>query len=201
MSADGLLPLPVVDALELDAGRRDLLRPGEAVADRNGHERRLPRWFYEVESFKKARETRLSEHFTLHELMVVDVREAAPLRRWPRYVPCAVTLLGAHLELVRQAAGTLVWVAANGGYRSPAHALTRPGSPHGWGTAANLYRVGDEYLDTQEKIERLAEKVARVAPGLWIRPWGQEEGLADDHLHVDLGYARLTPRGHDDDAC
>lgn len=201
MSASGRLPLPVVDALELDEARRAALRPGEVRVDGDGCRRRLPRWFYEVGSWQTARDTRLSEHFTLHELMVVDVREAEAARRWPRYVPCAVTVLGAHLELLRQAAGTLVWVAANGGYRSPAHASGgEVASPHSWGTAANVYRVGDEYLDTRERIERFADLAARVAPGLWARPYGHDPGFADDHLHLDVGWVRLTPRGHDDPA-
>ena len=200
MSGPGMLPLPVVDARELDEARRAALRPGEVLRDGDGCERRLPVWFYEVASWRTAQDTRLSEHFTLHEVMTVDVREAEPIRSWPRYVPCAVTLLAAPLELLRQAAGTLVWVAANGGYRSPGHALVDRATPHCWGTAANVYRVGDEYLDTQEKIERFARMATKAAPGLWARPWGHDRGFADDHLHLDVGYPRLTPPGHDDDA-
>lgn len=195
----GSLPLPVVDALELDEARRAALRPGEVLRDRDGHARRLPRFFYEVASWEEARVTPLAEHFTLHELMVVDVREAAELRAFPRYVPCAVTLLGAHLELLRQAAGTLVWIAANGGYRSPSHALVDHASPHCWGTAANVYRIGDDWLDSREKIERWSEVAARVVPASWVRPWGHERGFADDHLHLDLGWVRLTPRDRDEE--
>lgn len=194
-----MLPLPLVDARELDEERRAALRPGETLRDADGCVRVLPVWFYEVASWQIATDTRVSEHFTLHELMTVDVREAEAARRWPRYVPCAVTLLAAHLELLRQAAGTLVWVAANGGYRSPGHRLVDRATPHCWGTAANLYRIGDEYVDTQDRIERFASMATRVAPGLWARPYGHERGFADDHLHLDVGYPRLTPRGHDDD--
>lgn len=198
MSDPGTLPLPRVDARELDEERRAALRPGERLRDADGCVRVLPVWFYEVASWQTARETRLSEHFTLHELMTVDVREAKAARRWPRYVPCAVTLLAAHLELLRQAAGTLVWVAANGGYRSPGHGLVDRATPHCWAAAANLYRIGDDYVEDQERIERFAAMARRVAPGLWVRPYGHERGFADDHLHVDVGYPRLTPRGHDD---
>lgn len=194
----GRLPLPVVDALDLDPDRRAALRPGGLLRDRGGRAHRLPRFFYEVESWDAARATRVAEHFTLHELMVVDVREAAVLRRFPRYVPCAAVLLAAHLELLRRAAGTLVWIAANGGYRSPSHALTDHASPHCWGTAANVYRIGDEHVDTQAAIERWGETATRVAPALWARPWGHERGFADDHLHLDIGYARLTPRDADE---
>ena len=131
--------------------------------------------------------------------MTVDVREAEAARRWPRYVPLAVTMLAAHLELLRQAAGTLVWIAANGGYRSPSHRLVDAATPHCWGTAANVYRVGDEYLDDQASIERVAATATRAAPALWTRPYGRDRGFADDHLHLDLGYPRLTPPGHDED--
>lgn len=196
MSAPGLLPLPLVDACELPGEVRDVLRPGGVMAERDGTPHALPRWFYEVDSWKTACDTRLAEHFTLHELLELDVREAPPLRRFPRYVPLAVTALAAHLELLRQAVGTVVRIAANGGYRSPSHRLSDHASTHCWGTAANIYKIGDEYLDTQEKIEKYAEVARRVAPALWIRPYGQEKDFADDHLHVDIGYVRVTPRGH-----
>ena len=86
----------------------------------------------------------LTPNFGLWEFIDVDVREAEPLRRFPRYVPCAVTLLARALERFRDHVGTFVHVAANGGYRSPAHALTAHASPHCWGTAANIYRIGDD---------------------------------------------------------
>ena len=194
----GLLPLPVVDATCLGSERRQALRPGEAFAATPGERHRLPRWFYEVDSWNTALETRLSEHFTLSELMTVDVREAPEVRRWPRYVPLGVTLLAAHLELFRQAVGTYVHVAANGGYRSPAHRLSRHASLHCWGTAANVYRIGDRYLDDRETIERFQALAARVLPAVWIRHYGHDRGCADDHLHLDIGYVRLSPRGQDD---
>jgi hypothetical protein len=188
-----------VDACTLDETRRALLRPDQPCADREGRVHRLPRWFYRVDSWQIALKTQVTEHFALSELMTLDVREAQGLRVFPRYVPCAVTLLSAHLEVFRQAVGTLVYVAANGGYRSPSHALSDHASPHCWGTAANVYRIGDEYLDSQERIERYAKVVARVLPAVWTRPYGSDKGFADDHLHLDIGYARLTPRGCDDD--
>jgi hypothetical protein len=188
----GLLTLPIVDALELDPHRRELLRPDAVVSDGAG-ERRLPRYFYEVDSWQTALNVRLTENFTLHELMGVDVREAQPLRIFPRYVPCAVTLLAAHLEIFRQKVGTFVHVAANGGYRSPAHRLSRAESTHCWATAANIYKVGDEYLDSQEQIERFARVFQRLLPSVWVRPYGHKRGAADDHLHVDVGYAVLVP--------
>ena len=38
----------------------------------------------------------------------------------------------------------------------------------------------------------------KVSPAFWIRPFGHVKGFADDHLHLDVGYAVLTPRGRDD---
>ena len=198
MSPDGLLPLPLVDGCELDEKLRAALQPGEWMEDRSGVAHQLPRWFYEVDSWDTATRTPVAEHFTLHEFMGVDVRESDVVRLFPRYIPTTVTLLAANLELLRQSVGTYVWIAANGGYRSPSHRLTDHASPHCWGTAANIYRVGDEWLDTQERIERFAAVARRVAPGLWLRPYGHEKGFADDHLHVDIGYTRQTPRGQDD---
>jgi hypothetical protein len=195
---DDRLGLPIVDGLALDEEHRTLLRPDETMPDAKGCLHRLPRWFFKVESWQKARETRLAEHFTLHELMTVDVREAPELRRFPRFIPCAVTLLAGHLELLRQAVGAPVWIAANGGYRSPRHRLSTDASIHCWGTAANVYRIGDEFLDSKEKIERFAAVAARVSSAFWIRPYGLERGFADDHLHLDVGYLRLTPRGFAD---
>jgi hypothetical protein len=190
----------VIDAAKLDSSRRALLRPDELVADREGRARRLPLYFYEVDSWQTALNTQVAEHFTLSEFMGVDVREAQPLRIFPRYVPCTVVLLAAHMELLRQTFGTYIYVAANGGYRSPAHRLVDYASPHCWGTAANIYRVGDDFLDTQEKIEKFGRYAARVLPGAWLRPYGTSKGFADDHVHLDLGYVRYTPRCGDDES-
>ena len=195
------LPLRVVDGYALDPELRRALRPGELVADREGRLRRLPRFFYEVDSWQTARETYLSPHFALWEFISVDVREAEAHRGFPRYVPCAVTLLAAHLEVFRERVKTYVRITANGGYRTPAHAHSTHASPHCWGTAANIYRIGDEYLDDQEKIERFGAIATKALPALWARPYGRTVGLADDHLHLDLGYVTLVPRnapGEDD---
>ena len=195
------LALRTVDGCALDAELRRVLRPGELLVDRDGRPRRLPRFFYEVDSWQTARETYLSPHFALWELISVDVREAEAQRGFPRYVPCAVALLAAHLEVFRERVKTYVRIAANGGYRTPAHALSTHASTHCWGTAANVYRIGDEYLDDREKIERFGAIATKALPALWARPYGHTIGLADDHLHLDLGYVTLVPRdapGEDD---
>ena len=192
------LPLPLIHGDELPPELRQVLRPGEPLQDRSGAARVLPSSFMRVDSWSQALETQLSPHFTLSELMGVDVREAPLARAFPRYVPCALVLLAAGLELFRLEVGTYVHVAANGGYRSPGHALSRHASRHCWGTAANIYRIGDTYLDTREEIEKYAAIARRVIPGVWIRPFGQEDGEADDHLHLDIGYTVFDPVNGED---
>lgn len=187
------LPLPLVLANELSPELREVLRPGETLHDRIGVARVLPSSFLRVDSWKRAVETPLTAHFNLWELIGVDVREAPLARSFPRHVPCALVLLAAALELFRVEVGTYVHVAANGGYRSPGHALSRHASRHCWGTAANIYRIGDSYLDTREEIEKYAAIARRVIPGVWVRPYGQEDGEADDHLHLDIGYTVFDP--------
>jgi hypothetical protein len=192
--------LAIVDGLRLPAEHRELLRPNEVMRTRNGDAHRLPRFFYAVESSDVAVQTLLTPHFGLWELTEVDLYEAPLLRKYPRYVPCGVTVLAAALEVLRAEIGAPVRVAANGGYRSPAHALSKSGSPHCWGTAANVFRIGSDYLDSEEKIQRYAAVVSRTIAGCWTRPFGSEAGLADDHLHIDLGYVRVTPRGLTEEA-
>lgn len=187
------LPLPLVRANGLPDDVRELLRPGQALRDRAGQARVLPSSFLRVDSWQQALETDLTAHFKAWELIGVDVREAPLARSFPRYVPCALLLLASALELFRLEVGTYVHVAANGGYRSPGHALSRHASRHCWGTAANIYRIGDTWLDSREEIGKYAAIARRVIPGVWVRPYGQEDGQADDHLHIDLGYTLFDP--------
>jgi hypothetical protein len=186
-----MLPLVLGDDLPREV--QQVLRPGETRRDRSGAARVLPSSFLRVDSWNQARETLLTPHFALWELIGVDVREAPLVRSFPRYVPCALVLLAAGLELFRLEVGAPVHVAANGGYRSPGHALSRHASRHCWGTAANIYRIGDTYLDSREEIEKYAAIARRVIPGVWVRPFGQEDGEADDHLHIDIGYTVFDP--------
>ena len=185
--------LKVVDALHLEPGIRGALRPGGMLRDRDGHARRLPRFFYQVDSWEAALATQLTPHFGLWEFMDVDVREAAPLRHFPRYIPCVVSLIAVQLELFRLQVGTIVRIAANGAYRSPAHALTRDASRHCWGTAVNVYRIGDEYLTDQALVDKYNDVALKTLPGVWVRPFGHGAGEADDHIHLDFGYATLVP--------
>lgn len=186
--------LKVVDGHQLSDAYRAALRPGDVVSDAMGRKRELPRYFYEIPSWDVAMKVELLENFCLWEFIQVDVREAEVLRRFPRYVPCAITLLGVCLQRFRERVGSLIHISANGGYRSPCHGLSRYASPHSWATAANIYRIGDTYLDNQKDIERFGLMAQEVLPGVWTRPYGEEAGFAEDHLHLDIGYVTTVPR-------
>jgi hypothetical protein len=193
MTAD---TLHAVDGLNLPEEFRALLRPGEAETDSDGKVRHLPRFFYEIHSWQEAHDIRLAPHFTLAELMLVDCREARLLlNEFPHYVPCAVALLAMVLEDFRREVDAPVFISANGGYRSPAHQIGVGKSIHHWGTAANIYRVGDTFLSDQRSIEKYGTIAASLSPAVFVSPFGSELGETDDHLHIDLGFATLTPRG------
>jgi hypothetical protein len=188
--------MKIVDGLTLSAEHRALLRPGEMLEVSPTEVHRLPRFFYEIESWAHAKDTQLTPHFTLSELITVDCREAdVLLHGFPHYVPCAVTVLARYLEDFRERVDAPVCVAVNGGYRSPAHRLTGKPSPHMWATAANIFRIGETWLDSQKAIERHARIAESLGPEVYVRPYGPEPGETDDHLHVDLGYLLSTPRG------
>ncbi len=195
--------LPVVDGLRLPSDVRALLRPDELVSDRTGRAHRLPRFFYEVRSWSQARELLLTPHVRLSELLVVDCQEASRLlEEFPHYVPCAVGLLARLLEDFRvRVGGQPIFVAANGGYRSPAHRLSASAvNPHNWAAAADVYRIGDTFLNTQSAIEKYAALARELAPEVNALPYGHQPGESDDHLHLDLGYLHLVPGSCDEAA-
>jgi Peptidase M15 len=184
-----------IDGLRLAEEYRALLRPGEREAGANGTVHRLPRFFYEIGSWEEAREIRLAPHFTLAELMFVDCREARLLLSpFPHYVPCAILLLARFLEDFRREVDAPVFISANGGYRSPAHQIGGAKSIHAWGTAANIYRIGDTFVCDARSNERYRTIAASLSSTVFVRAFGREKGQTSDHLHIDLGYARLTPR-------
>jgi hypothetical protein len=186
--------LPVIDGLRLAPELRALLRPDELVPDRGGRMHRLPRFFYEVRSWSQAKELALTPHLRLSELMLVDCHEAPRLlEEFPHYVPCAVVLLARMLEDFRQRAGASVYVAANGGYRSPAHRLSTPANVHNWATAADIYRVGDTWLNTPAAIDKFGALARDLGLEVQVLPYGHRCGETDDHLHLDLGYAHAVP--------
>jgi hypothetical protein len=183
--------LKAIDGLKLSAEHRAALRPGEAVTDAEGRIHHLPRFFYEVPSWEEAHSLRVSSHFALSELITVDSREAELLlRTFPHHVPCAILALARYLEDFRREVDAPVFISANGGYRSPSHRINRGLSLHSWGTAADIYRVGDTYLDDEKSIARYAGIAASLGAEVSVRPY--QEG--DDHLQVDLGYLTLVPR-------
>src|SRR5438034_10884592 len=182
------------DGLNLPQEYRALLRPGETETDLRGNVHRLPRFFYEIGSWQEAHEIRLAPHFTLAELMLVDCREARLLlSQFPHYVPCAIVLLAKFLEDFRREADAPVFVSANGGYRSPAHQTGGAKSIHAWGTAANIYRIGDTWLSDAKSIQKFGSIAASLSPDVFVRPFGPQRGQTDDHLHIDLGCVSLTP--------
>jgi hypothetical protein len=187
--------LKVVDAFDLDDELRSILKPGEMIRDAQGRRHRLPRYFYEVPSHEIALRARLTAHFGLNEFTLVDLKEAPRLQDFPRYVPCAVRTLAFYLEQFRTACGASVHIAVNGGYRSPAHKLSLGATPHMWGTAADVYRIGSSILKTKEAIEKFNEVAEDLSDDLHVLPYGHVTGTnADDHVHLDLGYLTLIPR-------
>jgi hypothetical protein len=193
--AGELNALKVVDAFDLDDELRGILKPGEMVRDTQGRRHRLPRYFYEIPSHDHAMRTRLTPHFGLNEFILTDLKEHARLQRYPRYVPCAVRILSFYLEQFRIAAGASVHIAVNGGYRSPSHKLAQNATPHMWGTAADVFRIGTTILKTQETIDKYNEIAEELSDEIHILPYGHVTGKnADDHVHLDLGYITLIPR-------
>jgi hypothetical protein len=186
--------LKVVDGFDLDPEVRALLKPAQLVEDKQGHRHRLPRYFYEVPSHQAGVDIRLTPRFGLNEFLLVDLKEAARLRQYPRYIPCAVRVLAFYLERLREAVGAQVHVAVNGGYRSPSHKLAVGASPHMWATAADLYKIGATVLRERATIETYNRVAEEISDDLWIMPYGHELGQADDHIHLDLGYLTVVPR-------
>lgn len=187
--------IKVVDAFDLDDELRSLLKPGEMVRDEQGRRHRLPRYFYEIPTHDAAMQIRLTQHFGLNEFILVDLKEAQRLQQYPLYVPCAVRLMAFFLEQFRTAAGGSVHIAVNGGYRSPAHRMALHGSPHMWGTAADVYRIGSNILKTKELIDHFNDVAEELSDDVTVMPYGHETGKnVDDHIHIDLGYVLVIPR-------
>lgn len=187
--------LKVVDAFDLDDELRAILKPGEMVRDAQGRRHRLPRYFYEIPSKEAAMATRLTPHFAINEFILSDLKEATRLQQYPRYIPCATRILAFYLEQFRTACGASVHIAVNGGYRSPSHKLSLNATPHMWGTAADVYRIGSNIIKTKESIEKYNEIAEDLSDEVNVLPYGHVTGRnADDHVHLDLGYITLVPR-------
>jgi CubicO group peptidase (beta-lactamase class C family) len=190
-----LEPLKVIDGLLLPPETRALLRPGELVKDAQGRSHRLPRYFLEIGSWEEAKQRQAVPHFSYSELLVVDCREADTLlNTFPHYVPCAVGVLAQYLERFREAVGERVFIATNGGYRSPAHRSEARGpGAHCWACAADIYRIGDVYLDDEKSIEKYRRIAESLGQEVRVKPYGHGEEETDDHLHIDIGCVTLTP--------
>lgn len=194
-SAVEIQGLKVVDAYDLDDELRSILKPGDMVRDSEGRRHRLPRYFYEIPSHEVALATRLTPHFGLNEFILADLKEASRLHGYPRYVPCAIRILAFYLEQFRAACGASVHIAVNGGYRSPSHKLAPNASPHMWGTAADVYRIGTTILKAKDAIEKYNDIAEDLSDEVRVLPYGHQTGKsADDHVHIDLGFITLIPR-------
>ena len=166
-------PLRLVDGRRLERRYRDVLMPGGMLCDHAGRARVLPRYFYEVISWEQARDTYLSRHFTVSEFIHTDVREAPPLRVFPRYIPCATRPARLRARAVAGGGGDVRVHRRERRLLLARHKGTGAASPHCWGTAANIYRIGDTYLDTPETIRRYAALAHEVIPTVWTRPLGR----------------------------
>lgn len=199
MTETGENELRVVDGLELPEEYRKIYRPGETVLDANGRSKRLPRFFYEVPEKPVAWESQLTSHFALGEFLRVDLKETEALRNYPRHIPCAIRVLATYLERFRELCEGPVFISVNGGYRSVQHRGNRRMTPHSWGSAVDIYRIGSTILSDQDSIERYREKALSLGPEVTVYPYGHGPGETDDHLHLDLGYLLLVPAEADDD--
>lgn len=167
--------------------------------DAQGRRHRLPRYFYEVPSHGEAREIRLAPHFGMNEFILVDIKEAPRLQQFPRYVPCAVRLLAFYLQRLREIAGASIHISVNGSYRSPAHKMAMAATPHMWGVAVDIYRIGNTILNSEEAIQKYNRMAEEMSDDWYVMPYGHELGKADDHIHIDLGYLSLIPREINED--
>jgi hypothetical protein len=186
-----------VDGFTLSREHRALLRPGELLPDTRGGVHRLPRFFYEIASWEEAKSIKLTSHFTLAELMSVDSGEAdLLLRNFPHYVPCTVSVLARYLEEFRMRVDAPVSISVNGGYRSPAHRLFGDyASTHLWATAADIFRIGETWIDSAKAIDKYAQLAEAIGPEVLVRRFGHGPGETDDHLHMDIGFVTLVPHG------
>ena len=85
-------------------------------------------------------------------------------------------------------------------HRATADVHSTVASPHMWGAAADIYRVGDELMDSRERIEKYSAIAREVLPGIWTLPFGEDPGHAFDHVHLDLGFVTVTPHGASEEA-
>src|SRR3989442_10872177 len=156
-----------IDAFNLPAEYRALLRPAEAETDFRGNVHLLPRFFYEIGSWEEAHEIRFAPHFTLAELMLVDCREARLLlSEFPHYVPCAIVLLARLLEDFRREVDAPVFISANGGHRSPAHQIGGAKKIHDPGETAGALSGCDNFLGNAKRLEDTGGIPGVHMPGL-----------------------------------
>ena len=120
------------------------------------------------------RATRSLPNFSVWEFIHTDVREAPPLRVFPRYVPCATLLLALALELFREAVGTYVFIGANGGYRSPRHAERAVRRRTAGARPPTSIASATPIWTRRRRSSRTRRSRRDVIPTVWTRPFGDE---------------------------
>ena len=188
------IPLKIIDGTELPERYREVLRPGEVLTDTSGTAYTLPRYFYEIDSEDTANSVKLAQHFYVREFIQTDFKEDRLLQAYPKYIPLAIAYTASLLELFRKKVSSIVRIAANGGYRSPRHQTNNGITPHSWGTAVNIYKIGSNFVDSESSMEKYHQIVHEVLPGVWVRPYGKTPGHVYDQIHLDLGYTTVFPK-------
>ena len=128
--------------------------PGGTLCDHAGRARVLPRYFYEMPTWEQAR-ARICP--PLHALGIHPDRRSrgGPAPRFPAVRPVRNDSAGVRLEQLREAVGTYVHIAANGGYCSPRHSerARRP---------AQLGH-GGQHLSNRRHVSRHPEAIGDTA--------------------------------------
>ena len=192
-----MLPLPSSTRTNCPTRRGRCCALAKLLQDRCGISRTLPSSFLRVDSWSQALETPLSPNFKLWNWIGVDVRET------PLMGPSA-------LRSVRgRAAGRRARTVPPGSRhlcaRGRQRRLSLAGACAQPARLAPLLGHGRQHLPHRRHLarqprgsRRRRHRTARDS-GVWIRPYGPEDGQADDHLHLDIGYTVFEPV-HEQDA-
>jgi hypothetical protein len=160
----------------------------------------LPRYYFKVNGFNDFSK-QLTTNFTLLEF--ISNTEIARGITFPYYIPVAIIRLADSMQRLRDKFKEPIRVSS--GYRSPFYPdyQNNPSfkSAHRFGTAIDFVSVGDRFIDRQEDLDFVDEKVFDNGFfGASNRPSGSSnlgfeftESAAEmnfniDHAHLDMGY-------------
>lgn len=160
----------------------------------------LPRYYFKVNGFNDFSK-QLTTNFTLLEF--ISNTEIARGITFPYYIPVAIIRLADSMQRLRDKFGAPIRVSS--GYRSPFYPDYQNNpffkSAHRFGTAIDFVSVGDTFIDRQEDLNFVDDKVFdRGFFGASNRPSGSsslgfefsesaaEMGFNIDHAHLDMGY-------------